>query len=73
MHRNKLIQILYGKPLTREFSSDLNVSRYEVPTNFSGFKVFGHGTKSRRFTIGFVAACVKPVFYYLAKGTGEYA
>jgi hypothetical protein len=58
--------VLYGKPFTREFSLDSNVSGYEVPTNFSGFKVSGHGTKPRRFTIGFVAACVNgnmnPVF-----------
>ena len=58
IHRNKLIQILYGKPFTREFSPDSNVSGYEVPTNFSVFKLSGHGTKPRRFTIGFVAACV---------------
>ena len=53
-----MIQILYGKSFTRESSSDSNVSGYEDPTNFSGFKVSGHGTKPRRFTVGFVAACV---------------
>lgn len=51
----KLIQILYGKPFTREFSPDSNFSGYEVPTNFSGFKVSGYDTK---IYIGFVAACV---------------
>ena len=50
IHRNKLIQILYGKPFTRVFSLDSNVSGYEVPTNLSGFKVSGHSTKPRRFT-----------------------
>jgi hypothetical protein len=50
IHRNKLIQILYGKPFTRVFSLDSNVFGYEVPTNLSGFKVSGHGTKPRRFT-----------------------
>jgi hypothetical protein len=59
--------ILYGKPFTRVFSG-FNVSGYEVATNVSGFsvsgfnvsefKVSGHGTKPKRFTIGFVAACV---------------
>jgi hypothetical protein len=59
--RNKLIQILYGKPFTQEFSSDSSVSGYEVPTNLSGFKVSGYCcacTKPRGFTIGFVDACV---------------
>ena len=37
IHRNKLIQILYGKPFTREFSPDSNVSGHEVPTNVLGF------------------------------------
>jgi hypothetical protein len=40
IHRNKLIQILYGKPFTREFSPDSNVSGYKVSTFFPGFKVF---------------------------------
>jgi hypothetical protein len=31
---------------------------YEVPTNFSRFKVSGHGTKPRRFTIRFIATCL---------------
>jgi hypothetical protein len=48
IHRNKFIQILYGKPFTREFSPDSNVSGYEVPTNFSGFKVSGQGTKTEK-------------------------
>jgi hypothetical protein len=30
---------------TRVFSGDSNVSGYEVPTNVSGFKDSGHGTK----------------------------
>ena len=34
IHRNKLIQILYGKPFTREFSPDSNVSGYKVSTFF---------------------------------------
>jgi hypothetical protein len=42
IHRNKLIQILYGKPFTREFSPDSNVSGYKVSTFFPGFKVFGY-------------------------------
>jgi hypothetical protein len=49
----RLIQILYGKPSAQEFSPDTKFP------NFSGFKISaGHGTKPRRFTIGFVAACV---------------
>ena len=42
IHRNKLIQILYGKPFTREFSPDSNVSGYKVSTFFSriqGFRI----------------------------------
>ena len=39
---------------TRVFSGFKCFRGYEVPTNFSGFKVSGHGTKPRKFTIRFV-------------------
>ena len=45
--RNNSIQIIYGKPFTREFSPDSNVSGYKVSTFFPGFKVFGYVLQPR--------------------------
>ena len=65
IHWNKLIQILYGKPFTREVSHEIQMfPDTKFPQTFPDSKVSGHGTKPRRFPIGFVAACVATCIRY---------